>query len=271
MGPAGQHPEVAVGLEAHGLQALAAHPLVGGPHGLAGVPGGEEIAQAADADVLPIAAAAQVAHGAGGVFHLGLPGVAGITGAVDGADVGGQLSTAAAQGRHQVGLAGKLGVEKQAAPALAGIGAVQQQAWLPHDPALIAAEIDADQAEVLLSWKIQGPLLPGGAAVVGFQDQAVAAHQEAVLAIAEGQIQGVGFGVDVHRLPGACTGGGQAGADAAAKPCGQQQAEGEGTELGKKAGHRLRADQRREYRERKKAMARAKPPKISTFFWPGVS
>ena len=29
--------------------------------------------------------------------------------------------------------------------------------------------------------------------------------------------------------------------------------------------------QRSEYSDRKKAKARAKPPKISTFFWPGVS
>ena len=66
-------------------------------------------------------------------------------------------------------------------------------------------------------------------------------HQEAVIPVGEGQIQRIGFGVDVHRLPGAGAGGGQAGADAATETNRQQQAEGEGAELGKQAGHRLSA------------------------------
>jgi len=178
------------------------------PHPITGVPGGKEVAQAAHAHVLALRPAAQIAHGTGGVFHFRLPGVAGVVGAVHGPHIGGQLRLAAAQGGDQVRLAGEFGVEKQAAPALAGVAAVQQQPRLPHDPSLIALEIDADQPEVFLRRQLQGPLLPGGAAVVGFQDQAVAAHQEAVLAIGEGQIQRVRFGVNVHRLPGAGAGAG---------------------------------------------------------------
>jgi len=223
LGAPGQHPEVAVGLEAHGLQPLAAHALVGRPHPIAGVPGSKKVAQAAHAHVLALRPAAQIAHGTGGVFHFRLPGVAGVVGAVHGPHIRGQLRLAASQGGDQVGLAGQLGVEEQAAPALAGVTAVQEQPWLAHDPALIALEIDADQPEVFLRWQLQGPLLPGGTAVVGFQDQAVAAHQEAVLPIGEGQIQRVGFGVNVHRLPGAGAGAGQAGADAAREHQGEHQ------------------------------------------------
>jgi len=96
LGAAGQHPEAAVGLEAHGLQPLAAHPLVGRPHPITGVPGGKEIAQAAHAHVLPLRPAAQIAHGAGGVFHFRLPGVTGVVGAIHGPHIGGELRLAAA-------------------------------------------------------------------------------------------------------------------------------------------------------------------------------
>ena len=112
---------------------------------------------------------------------------------------------------------------------------MQQQAGLPHDPALIAAEINADQAEVLLGGQVEGSLFPAGAGVVCFQDQAVAAHQEAVLAVGEGHSQGVGLGVDVHRLPGAGAGGWQTGADAAREADAKQQREGQGGERSQQA------------------------------------
>ena len=223
LGAPGHHPQAAFWLEAHALQALAAHPLVQLPGGLAWIPGGEEIAQAANAHVAAIVAAAQFTHRPSGVTHLGLPAVAPVGAAVDGAHVGGQLGGVAAGGADQVGLARQLGIEEQAVPVLAGIGAVQQQARLAGDPALVALEVDADQAEIFLGRQIQGPLGPTGAAVVGFQDQAVAAHQEAMALVAEGHIQGVGAGIELNRLPGADLGGTEAGGDAAAQAKGQQQ------------------------------------------------
>jgi len=216
LGTPGHHPVIAIGLEAHGLHPLAADPLVGLPDRLARLPGGKEVAQTGHAHVIAIAVAAQVAHGAGGIAHGGLPAGAAIVGLVDGAHVGGQLGTAAAQGRDQVGLAGQLGVEEQAGPALAGVGAVQQQAGLAGDPALRTPEINADQAEVFFRRQVQGPFLPGGAAIAGFQDQPVAAHQEAVGVGVEGQIEGVGPVLQGHRLPGAGAGDRQARGDAPA-------------------------------------------------------
>ena len=147
-----------------------------------------------------------------------MPAGAAILGLIDGAHIGGQLGAALAQGRDQVRLAGQLGVEEQAGPALAGVGAVQQQAGLAGDPALGTAEINADQAEVFFRRQVQGPFLPGGAAITGFQDQPVATHQEAVGFGIKGQIQGVGPVLQGHGLPGAGAGDRQAQGDATASP-----------------------------------------------------
>ena len=191
---------------------------MGLPDRLARLPGGKEVAQARHADVLAVSVAAQVAHGAGRIAHGGLPAGAAILGLVDGAHVGGQLGGARAEGRDQVGLAGQLGIEEQAGPALASIGAVQQQARLAGDPALRTLEINADQAEVFLGRQVQGPFLPGGAAIAGFQDQPVAAHQEAVGLGIKGQVQRVGPVFQGHGLPGAGAGDRQARGDATAGP-----------------------------------------------------
>ena len=161
---------------------------------------------------------------------IGLPAAATITGLVDRPDIGGQFGMAVTQGVDQIGLPGQLGVEEKAAPVLAAIGAVEQQPRLTGDPALIPLEIDADQAEVLLLGQVEGPLFPAGSPVVGLKNQAVAAHQEAVVPIGEGHIQGIGAGVQGHRLPGAGTGRGQAGGDAA-------------TESEPQAGHQQEAEQ----------------------------
>ena len=187
------------------------------PARLARIPGGEEVAEAAHAHVATVVVAAQVAHRAGGIAHQRLPAGAGIGGAVDRAHIGGQLRLLRAEGGDQVGLARQFGVEEQAAPLLAAVGGVQQQTGLADDPALVTAEIDADQSEVLLRRQVEGALLPAGAPVGGLQDQAVAAHQEAVAVIAEGHIEGVGGGGQGHGLPGAGGGRRQAGGDAAAQ------------------------------------------------------
>ena len=109
---------------------------------------------------------------------------------------------------------------------------MQQQARLADDPALVSPEIDADQAEVLLLRQVEGTLLPAGAAVGGFHDQAGAAHQEAVTVVAKGHIQGVGAGGQGHRLPGAAVGSGQAGGDAA----GEGEAENHGEHEAQQGG-----------------------------------
>ena len=148
--PAGHHPEIAVGLEADALQSLAAYPLVDLPDGIARLPCGIEVAQATHAHVAAVLAASQVADGTGGISHLGFPAVAVVVGLIDRTHVGGKLGGMAAKGGDQVGLAGQFGVEEQACPVLATVVAVHQQPRLACDPAFIAIEIDADQAEVLL-------------------------------------------------------------------------------------------------------------------------
>ena len=94
-------------------------------------------------------------------------------------------------------------------------------------PAVLAVKVDADQAEVFFFWQIKAALTPGGAAVVGFQNHSIAAHQEAVIGVGKRHIQGVRLGVEVNGLPGAggCRwqAGGHASAQAEAQAGHQQQ------------------------------------------------
>jgi hypothetical protein len=214
---ASNHPEIAIGLEADALQPMAAHALVHLPDGITRFPCGVKVAQATHAHVAAIVAASQVADGTCGIGHLGLPAAAVVMGLVDRPHVGGHLCGMAAQGRDQVGLAGQFGVEEQAGPVLATVVAVHQQPRLSGDPAFIAIEIDADQAEVFFVGQVQAAFIPMGAPVVGFPDHPVAAHQVAVAAVCKGHIQRIGLGVEIHGLPGAGGGRGDVGRNAAAQ------------------------------------------------------
>ena len=147
---------------------------------------------------------------------------------------------------------------------------MHQQAWLPCDPTLISVEIDADQAEVFLFGEIQAAFVPGDSVVVGFLDHPVAADQETVGAVGESDIKRIRFRVQVLGLPGTRRGNGQAGRDTAAETDAQHEHQQKIGSGGEQAIHGD-AGQRREYNERKKANARASPPKINTFFCPGVS
>ena len=214
---AGHHPEIAVGLEADALQPLAAHPLVDLPDGITWFPCCVEVAQATHAHVAAVLAASQVADGTGGVGDLGFPAAAVVVRLVDRTYIGCKLCGMAAQGRDQVRLARQFSVEEQPSPVLTAVVAVHQQPWLSGDPAFIAIEVDADQAEVFFVGKIQAALIPVGASVVGFPDHPIAAHQVAVAAVGEGHIQRVGLSVEIHGLPWACGGRGDVRGDAAAE------------------------------------------------------
>ena len=201
---------------------------MGLPGAIPWLPSGEEVAQAADAYITTIAKAAQLPHGPGSVIHIGLPIGAAITGLVDRSHIGGQLGLIWPQSRDQVRLTWQLGIKEKTAPVLAAVRGVQQQTRLAGNPALIAAEIKADQTEVFLFRQIEGPLSPAGTAIVGFQYQPVAAHQEAVAVIGKGHIQGIGLCGQRHGLPGACGCHRQPGGDTAgegkAQPSNEQQA-----------------------------------------------
>ena len=87
---------------------------------------------------------------------------------------------------------------------------MQEQTRLAGNPALITLEINAEQAEVFLFGQIQGPFFPTAAPIVGFEDEAVTAHQKAMVGISEGHVQGIGLGSDGHLLPRTGRSGGQA-------------------------------------------------------------
>ena len=85
------------------------------------------------------------------------------------------------------------------------------------DPTFIALEVDADQTEVLFVGKIQAAGVPAGAAVIGFLDHSIAAHDVAMGGIGEGDIQRVALGFQGLGLPWAGGGRRQVGGDAAAE------------------------------------------------------
>ena len=87
----GHHPHLSIWLVAHALQPLAAHPLMHLPIGLAWIPGGEEVAKAAHADVATVIPPAQIANGTSGIDNFSLPSLACVTALVDRTNVGGQF------------------------------------------------------------------------------------------------------------------------------------------------------------------------------------
>ena len=270
LGSAGEHPELSIRLIADALQPLAADPLVHLPDAVPGLPGGVEVAETADADVPAVFTPTQITHGSSSVRHLRFPGDSAVLGGVYGPHVCGQFGGMLAESCDQVRLPRELRIQKQASPVLAGVGGVHQQARLPGDPTLVSVEIDADQAEVLLLREIQAAFVPGDSVVVGFLDHPVAADQETVGAVGESDIKRIRFRVQVLGLPGTRRGNGQAGRDTAAETDAQHEHQQKIGSGGEQAIHGD-AGQRREYNERKKANARASPPKINTFFCPGVS